>query len=849
MTHKVIISSQTLEYIQSYKRLIQQNGLHYVGQLFKEKLLNINLADISDADFLNLLIQTKKPQIFAEQKNLFEDWNQEELKILGDVGMQVPVTIFDNGHHDNPTIHDTEFQGTLLYSPAALLAGCASDLAEILKHNRFNDDNYYQLNERRLLPLLVQANNDAKIKEKKALITIPGMGCGQFAGKYKGILEAKLQQTLEKLLQQHGEKLQNISAIYYDPYEKTNIDNISTHHNIKLITKSSKNKGIPQLCKPASYGKEYQNCELYSVVAWDHVSWPGNDFWVGKRSTDDGVKAAASNSMATITGTQGKYNKSLNKYLPPSQYSSWDNLVTKQHLTLDVKGKIFVIDQNGKTTQLDHKPTQSHTLNSTGHQYTPRDKVISNRSGVRGFISGRGDPNDYYNKGYNHLKHGDVYLHIDNDLAKYTSNKPTHDSLHITQRDLHKMQQSVEVFYDKDQLTQLTQTLRGTKPTIDHIISDLISLKSNPLAAKKHNKYYMSFLEKAAAHIAISVSDVPKFFDLNDDKKLTLPTQDDRTTRYSFVSCPFPRFDSINSPDYHAFCDNHQIAPNKKPALQDKYDQIINLMLITAESKGHDLSIVMPNAFLRKLSDDTQIEVKEMIINSINKLLPQHPHTTLFIAGVPPILSSSLQNTKNNVVINQKDHTEPNRLYHRTKPVMSATMPHPCHQWGNGAWSNSATQAAEEGLFTRFPMLQAALNSNYNDKILQNFKAIPSSPTPNPEQQHPDKIKDNTAQKTSRTKLNTPTNNITLPEQISGIAILTGIGLFVAGIFTSTILAAIGGAITLTSTGGLLIMHNNKTHEPTKEISTTYLKTMNITTDHVEKLTKSKETQHQQHRQ
>src|SRR5262249_44771579 len=42
-------------------------------------------------------------------------------------------------------------------------------------------------------------------------------------------------------------------------------------------------------------------------VAWDHVSWPGNDFLGGSRATDDGVKAAASNSMSALAGVEGKY--------------------------------------------------------------------------------------------------------------------------------------------------------------------------------------------------------------------------------------------------------------------------------------------------------------------------------------------------------------------------------------------------------------------------------------------------------------------------------------------------------------------------------------------------------------
>ena len=40
--------------------------------------------------------------------------------------------------------------------------------------------------------------------------------------------------------------------------------------------------------------------DLFSVVAWDHVSWPGNDFYAGQRKTDDGVKAAATTAMQIV---------------------------------------------------------------------------------------------------------------------------------------------------------------------------------------------------------------------------------------------------------------------------------------------------------------------------------------------------------------------------------------------------------------------------------------------------------------------------------------------------------------------------------------------------------------------
>ena len=58
-----------------------------------------------------------------------------------------------------------------------------------------------------------------------------------------------------------------------------------------------------------------QFCELYSMVAWDHVSRPGNDFFGGARATDDGVKAAATDSMRTLTGIAGTSATSM--ILPP----------------------------------------------------------------------------------------------------------------------------------------------------------------------------------------------------------------------------------------------------------------------------------------------------------------------------------------------------------------------------------------------------------------------------------------------------------------------------------------------------------------------------------------------------
>ena len=90
-------------------------------------------------------------------------------------------------------------------------------------------------------------------------------------------------------------------------------------------------------------GKEdYSNCELFSLVAWDHVSWPGNDFFIGGRMTDDGVKAAATNSMAVMTGVPGIYDSKKFKYLQPDNYTSWRDVVYKNDLSLEVYENLLV---------------------------------------------------------------------------------------------------------------------------------------------------------------------------------------------------------------------------------------------------------------------------------------------------------------------------------------------------------------------------------------------------------------------------------------------------------------------------------------------------------------------------
>ncbi len=316
------------------------------GLYLQNQLQSTGLSQINPNKFLELIIRTKLPQIFAESAVYGDgsDWNQTELSILGDVNIAVPVTVFDNGNHYAPTIHDNPFEATLLFIPGALLSnGCGNtpaDWNEVTKDGEIDLEGYYRLYERRLLPSFMYANEIAEKTGRKAVITIPGIGCGQFAGRFRGQLGSFLKTTLKSFLENHGNGLTNIRAVYFDPYrecdnERYEIDGIS--YLIRPLTKGNEEKS--QLCRPEAYedhDEEFASCDLFSIVAWDHVSWPGNDFYAGSRATDDGVKAAATDTMLKMTGIEGEYDTFFHQYDPPEDYANWADVVFKNQIQLVV---------------------------------------------------------------------------------------------------------------------------------------------------------------------------------------------------------------------------------------------------------------------------------------------------------------------------------------------------------------------------------------------------------------------------------------------------------------------------------------------------------------------------------
>ncbi len=319
-------------------------GTCTMGAYLHRRLAGLDLSSLSDWQFLQQLITTKKPQIFAESALHADgsDWSMQELSILGDLAVAVPVRVYDDGAHRNPRVHTLPFSAELLFIPGALLAApcgvTSCDWEEVTSDAQICYEQYYRLYERRLLPLLQHVETICSAHAQQAVVTVPGIGCGQFAGPFYGRLGALLEQVLIELIRTHHSLFPSIRIIYYDPYQECREETFHAGET-ELRVRPLRRAAAPhaQLCRVTAYeepGDDFCDHRLFSIVAWDHVSWPGNDFYAGSRATDDGVKAAATDLMAHMTGHAGRYEVSSCSYEPPQGYHTWNEVIDRNRLEL-----------------------------------------------------------------------------------------------------------------------------------------------------------------------------------------------------------------------------------------------------------------------------------------------------------------------------------------------------------------------------------------------------------------------------------------------------------------------------------------------------------------------------------
>ncbi len=361
--YEIVISEKTLAQILSYKKDIE-DGTAVVGDRMKNYL-----PASSTEQFIEALLATKQPRIFAESEIRADgtDWTHRELALMGDINVAMTVDVYDNGAWDpndrHFRLHNPAINAALLFTPGPLMGvsgafnGMSPDYAAVTNNSHIDQAKYNDLMERRLLPLFMHANDAAGKGGHKALVVLPGIGAGAFAGKFKGTMGGHLDLALQHMLSKHGANLLHIGAVVLDAFN----EGTNTRQNIGGVDyrtrPSALNPGLPQLSDPVSWqenGDDFSQHRLYKVVAWDHASLPGNDFFGASRFTDDGVAAAATNSMQVVTGISGHYTKGA--YKPPHGYSDWEDVAEKNGVKLLVRGNVKVAMDDGSYQPLITKP-------------------------------------------------------------------------------------------------------------------------------------------------------------------------------------------------------------------------------------------------------------------------------------------------------------------------------------------------------------------------------------------------------------------------------------------------------------------------------------------------------------
>lgn len=351
-SYKILLHGQAYRQAADYLQALQ-SGSVTPGRYLQNKLQDIDVRELSVESLLEHLLATKHPQIFAESAvyGNGRDWNRQELKLLSAIGIAVSVVVYDDGRHHHPAPHAVPFPAHLLFTAGALLRNgrrqIPADWDVVGKDGEIDPERYYRLYLGRLLPLLLHANALAGAAGQQAFITVPGLGCGQFAGQFMGRLGVMLQSALLRLLREHHEQFDHIRALYFDPFNECENQRIEIGHlsfMVRPLTQGNQDK--PQLFPPSAYeepGDDFSRCLLFSIVAWDPVSWPGNDFYAGSRATDDGVKAAATSSMAAMTGIEGHYDQTTGTYDPPSPYPNWEAVVLDNDLQIKVDDRLILL--------------------------------------------------------------------------------------------------------------------------------------------------------------------------------------------------------------------------------------------------------------------------------------------------------------------------------------------------------------------------------------------------------------------------------------------------------------------------------------------------------------------------
>lgn len=346
--YDIVLSEKTMKEIHSYKTVNKVK----LGKNLKQYLPTT--AELSDENLIEALLRTKmlKGSSKKDIKLGVSDWTKEEFQYLSDISIAVDVNCSNS--------YENEINEVLIFANGPLLKSENVNWFKVTPDRedstywyrlKICESKYYELIKRRFLPVFKYINNRATVKNEKAIVSIPCLGCDpDSAGRFHSNIGNLLNAALQSILGEHIAlgNLKNIAAVYYFPLEKFNIEDSKTNLVQKPdISQASPTNFISYFTRPASSKlnllqdfkgqvisvsatRDFRTYEIFEIIESDPIACPGNP------NFDRRKQSAKTNYMQMITDVDGVFD-SNGDYIPPNNeknYENWAGVMEKERIYL-----------------------------------------------------------------------------------------------------------------------------------------------------------------------------------------------------------------------------------------------------------------------------------------------------------------------------------------------------------------------------------------------------------------------------------------------------------------------------------------------------------------------------------
>lgn len=411
--YNIVCSPVTKEKAELYLNKLKSGGKTMGANLQRVLgLQGIEVQNLTVDKLIQALSATKKPRLFAESASpaIVSGWNPDEVAILDGIisAGTSPDKVVGNGSRGSarkwfePNDEEHVKEITPVFISGALGHGPLFDNEDYRTALGLGEEKNISENLRPKLEAALLHINATAPPAEGAFVMMPGIGCGEFAGKFMDVMPTIFAQTLNKILNDHPERFSNIKAVCYDAYTKSENEAAklaltgSVRQNSKLHVVNGEERAVLHM-KPLAISQlnslpgleKLDNCKMYRGIAADLLAQRGNDVHDGgekANATDEGsyhgsTPDAVVGDLVEMYRNKHEGNEDARKFLNDWTYNPNDH---RFYYRKNLRGYSFgeLCDswellpvENGKVMKYDSNQAQALEINTVKSAGSAADSV------------------------------------------------------------------------------------------------------------------------------------------------------------------------------------------------------------------------------------------------------------------------------------------------------------------------------------------------------------------------------------------------------------------------------------------------------------------------------------------